>query len=46
MEVFRKDSFEAAGLPGQFVQLNHSRSARHVVRGPDRRESARETGLG
>jgi dTDP-4-dehydrorhamnose 3,5-epimerase len=33
MEVFRKDNFEAAGLPGQFVQLNHSRSARHVVRG-------------
>ena len=46
MEVFRKDSFEAPGLPGQFVKLNHSRSARHVVRGPGGREAARETGLG
>jgi len=33
MEVFRKDIYEASGLPAQFVQLNHSRSARNVVRG-------------
>lgn len=33
MEVFRKDLFSAAGLPGEFVQLNHSRSARNVLRG-------------
>jgi dTDP-4-dehydrorhamnose 3,5-epimerase len=33
MEVYRQDTFEAAGLPGRFFQLNHSRSARHVVRG-------------
>ncbi len=32
-EVFREDVFRAAGLPTQFVQLNHSRSARDVVRG-------------
>lgn len=33
MEVFRGDVFAEAGLPGQFVQSNHSRSARGVVRG-------------
>jgi dTDP-4-dehydrorhamnose 3,5-epimerase len=33
MEVYRRDLFEALGLPGTFVQLNHSRSARGVVRG-------------
>lgn len=33
MEVFRRDLFEPLGLPGEFVQLNHSRSARGVVRG-------------
>jgi len=33
MEVYRSDQFEALGLPGQFVQDNHSRSARNVVRG-------------
>ena len=33
MEVFRKDLFEQLGLPGDFVQLNHSASARNVVRG-------------
>lgn len=32
-EVFREDVFAAAGLPTRFVQLNHSRSARDVVRG-------------
>jgi dTDP-4-dehydrorhamnose 3,5-epimerase len=32
-EVFREDVFRAAGLPTQFVQLNHSRSSRDVVRG-------------
>lgn len=33
MEVYRRDLFEPLGLPGEFVQLNHSRSARGVVRG-------------
>ena len=36
MEVFRADLFaehEALGLPSHFVQLNHSRSIRGVVRG-------------
>ncbi len=33
MEVFRRDLFEQAGLPGEFVQLNHSRSAKGVLRG-------------
>jgi dTDP-4-dehydrorhamnose 3,5-epimerase len=33
MEVFRADEFGAAGLPTSFVQLNHSRSTRGVIRG-------------
>ena len=33
MEVYRQDLFEALGLPDRFVQLNHSRSSRGVVRG-------------
>jgi len=33
MEVFRKDQFEDAGLPEAFVQLNHSRSSKNVLRG-------------
>ena len=33
METFREDQFKALGLPSQFVQDNHSRSARGVVRG-------------
>jgi dTDP-4-dehydrorhamnose 3,5-epimerase len=33
MEVFREDLFKEAGLPDKFVQLNHSRSARNVLRG-------------
>ncbi|OYN74365.1 dTDP-4-dehydrorhamnose 3,5-epimerase [Mycolicibacterium sphagni] len=36
MEVYRADQFAAhanLGLPSEFVQLNHSRSARHVTRG-------------
>ncbi|MHC4742940.1 MAG: dTDP-4-dehydrorhamnose 3,5-epimerase [Planctomycetota bacterium] len=33
MEVFRKDQFEELGLPGDFVQLNHSASRKDVVRG-------------
>ena len=33
MEVFRRDLFEQLGLPGDFVQLNHSASAKNVVRG-------------
>jgi dTDP-4-dehydrorhamnose 3,5-epimerase len=32
-ETFRADQFEALGLPTQFVQDNHSRSAKGVVRG-------------
>ncbi|MGD0248985.1 MAG: dTDP-4-dehydrorhamnose 3,5-epimerase [Candidatus Limnocylindrales bacterium] len=33
MEVYRQDLFRELGLPDRFVQLNHSRSARGVVRG-------------
>jgi len=33
MEVYRRDVFEQAGLPALYVQLNHSRSARGVLRG-------------
>ena len=33
MEVYRRDRFAAAGLPAEFVQLNHSGSGRGVVRG-------------
>ena len=33
METFREDQFEALGLPSHFVQDNHSRSAKGVVRG-------------
>ncbi len=33
METFNKQRFEDAGLPGVFVQDNHSRSAKGVVRG-------------
>jgi len=32
-ETFRADQFEALGLPTQFVQDNHSRSVRSVIRG-------------
>jgi len=32
-ETFREDQFKALGLPYHFVQDNHSRSARGVVRG-------------
>ena len=32
-EVYRKDQFEQLGLPGDFVQLNHSKSPRNVLRG-------------
>lgn len=32
-EIFRADQFEALGLPTNFVQDNHSRSAKGVVRG-------------
>jgi len=32
-EIYRQDVFRAHGLPDTFVQLNHSRSARDVVRG-------------
>jgi dTDP-4-dehydrorhamnose 3,5-epimerase len=32
-EVYRKDQFEALGLPTTFVQLNHSRSGQSVLRG-------------
>jgi dTDP-4-dehydrorhamnose 3,5-epimerase len=33
METYRQDQFEKHGLPFNFVQDNHSRSARGVVRG-------------
>jgi dTDP-4-dehydrorhamnose 3,5-epimerase len=33
METFREDQFQALGLPHRFVQDNHSRSVRGVVRG-------------
>ena len=33
METFREDQFKAHGLPYHFVQDNHSRSAKGVVRG-------------
>ena len=32
-ETFRRDQFEALGLPTTFVQDNHSRSVKGVVRG-------------
>jgi dTDP-4-dehydrorhamnose 3,5-epimerase len=32
-EVFRHDLFQQAGLPHEFVQLNHSRSSQGVARG-------------
>jgi dTDP-4-dehydrorhamnose 3,5-epimerase len=33
METFREDQFKELGLPHQFVQDNHSRSAKGVLRG-------------
>ena len=33
METYRADAFRAAGIPDTFVQDNHSRSARGVLRG-------------
>jgi dTDP-4-dehydrorhamnose 3,5-epimerase len=33
METFREDQFKAMGLPSTFVQDNHSRSVKGVVRG-------------
>src|SRR5580698_7895757 len=33
MEAYREDQFKALGLPTHFVQDNHSRSTRGVVRG-------------
>jgi dTDP-4-dehydrorhamnose 3,5-epimerase len=32
-EVYRQDQFQELGLPSVFVQLNHSRSAKSVLRG-------------
>jgi dTDP-4-dehydrorhamnose 3,5-epimerase len=32
-EVYRRDQFQALGLPPIFAQLNHSRSAKNVLRG-------------
>ena len=33
MEVYREDQFKELGLPSKFVQLNHSKSAKDVLRG-------------
>ena len=33
METFRRDQFESLGIPTDFVQDNHSRSCKGVVRG-------------
>lgn len=33
MEVFHKETYAAAGLPTEFVQDNHSKSAKKVLRG-------------
>ncbi len=33
MEVYRQDLFAALGLPDRFLQMNHSRSSKGVVRG-------------
>jgi dTDP-4-dehydrorhamnose 3,5-epimerase len=33
METYREDQFKALGLPAHFVQDNHSRSVKDVVRG-------------
>lgn len=33
MEVFREDEFEKLGLPTRYVQENHSRSGKNVLRG-------------
>src|SRR5216684_656405 len=33
METFRRDQFQQLGLPTEFVQDNHSRSSKGVVRG-------------
>jgi len=33
METYRKDQFEELGLPSDFVQDNHSRSSKNVLRG-------------
>ena len=33
METYRSDEFEKAGIKGEFVQDNHSLSAKNVVRG-------------
>lgn len=33
MEVYKRSQFLELGLPGDFVQLNHSRSAKGVLRG-------------
>lgn len=32
-EVYKKDQFKELGLPGNFVQLNHSGSVKGVIRG-------------
>jgi dTDP-4-dehydrorhamnose 3,5-epimerase len=39
METYRVDAFREAGIPHEFVQDNHSRSARGVLRGLHYQES-------
>ncbi len=34
MEVYRRDLFEQAGLPGEFLQLNHPLRSRQTWIGP------------
>ena len=32
-ETWHRDRYADAGLPADFVQVNHSRSSKHVLRG-------------
>ena len=44
METYKRTEFEAAGISGAFVQANHSRSARGVLRGLHYQKSPRAQG--